>query len=165
MDHRDSYSAFALCNKDEELGDKTVLTSEAGGSDTSPETRLEEEDSVEEDNVIVEIDSEVDSDDEAPLLADGVLVVVPETEEAVAVIAPETQETVMDLLPHEVVNPCPNRAEFKYGGFPPPTLSEGNTYSSYSQFASQFSDHDCHTCLHVDEEWRPNAAQTAWCGV
>jgi hypothetical protein len=100
--------------------------------------------------VIVEVNSEIDSD-EAPLLADGALeekVVVPESEESVAVILPETQDTVVDLLTHEVVNPRPNRADFEYGCFHAPTLSEGNTHSSYSQFESQSSDLDGHACFH-----------------
>jgi hypothetical protein len=72
----------------------------------------------------------------------------PETQETVAVILLETQETVVDLLPHEVINPCSNAARFKYGGLFPPTLSEGDHNSSYSQFESQFSDRDGYTCFH-----------------
>jgi hypothetical protein len=102
---------------------------------------------VEEENVIVDIRSEVDSD-EPPSLADDALFLVPEMEESVAVIVPETQETVVDLLPHEAINPRPNRAEFAYGGFHPKPLSEGYTYSSYSKFASQLSDHDGLACFH-----------------
>jgi hypothetical protein len=60
MGHRDSYTASALC-QDEESGDETAQKSEVGGSDTSSETRLEEEGIVEEDKVRVEFDSEVES--------------------------------------------------------------------------------------------------------
>jgi hypothetical protein len=115
-------------------------------SDTSSETRLEEESDAsletkleESDNLIVETGSKVS------LFQDEEEVVVPETQETVAVIVPETQETVVDLLPHEVINPFPNAAKFKYGGFFPPTLSEGDNHSSYSQFESQFSDPDGYT--------------------
>jgi hypothetical protein len=75
---------------------------------------------------------------------------VPEMEETVFFIVPETQETVVvvDLLPHEVVDHRPHHVPFEYGGFFRPTLSEGDTYSSYSQFHSQFSEHYGHTCLH-----------------
>jgi hypothetical protein len=55
-----------------------------------------------EDNVIVEVDSEVNSD-EPPSLADDSLqeeVVVPETEESVTVIVPKIQEIAVDLLSH-----------------------------------------------------------------
>jgi hypothetical protein len=94
----------------------------------------------EEDNVIVEIDD--------PLFANKEELVVPETEETVFVIVPETQETVVvvDLLPHEVVVHRPQCAPFEYGGLYCPPLSDGGNYSSYSQFNSQFSEHDGHTC-------------------
>jgi hypothetical protein len=118
MGHRDSYGASALY-QDGKCGDETALESEsgshgsvalesdAGGRENSSETRLEEEY-----NVTVKVDSEIDSD-EASSLSDDTLeeeVVVPEMEVTVAVIVPETQETVVDLLPHEVANPHPNRA-------------------------------------------------------
>jgi hypothetical protein len=65
-------------------------------------------------------------------------------------VVPETQEmvVVVDLLPHEVVDHRPQCALFEYGGFYRPPLSEGDNYSSYSQFHSQFSKHDGHPCLH-----------------
>jgi hypothetical protein len=65
-------------------------------------------------------------------------------------VVPKTQETVVvvDLLPLEVVDHHPHGAPFEYGGFYRPTLSEGDNYSSYSQFHYQFSEHDGHTCLH-----------------
>jgi hypothetical protein len=44
-----------------------------------------------------------------------------------------------------------------YGGFQMPTESEGDTYSSYSQFSSQFSDQG-HTCSHCG-----NVMATARC--
>jgi hypothetical protein len=73
---------------------------------------------------------------------------MPETQETAAVIVPETQETVVDLLPHKVINPCPNDSKFKYGCFFPPTLSKSDNHSSYSQFESQFSDPYGYTCFH-----------------
>jgi hypothetical protein len=162
MGHHDSYSTSPLC-RDEQSSDtssETQLQEEDNviveidvplsedeeelvkeRSDTSSETRIQEED-----NVIVEID--------APLFADEEELVVPETEETVFVVVPETQETVVvvDLLSHEVVDHHPHRDPFKYGGFYYPTFSEGDNYSSYSQFhskfAEHFSKHDGHTCLH-----------------
>jgi hypothetical protein len=117
--------------------------------DTSSENRLEEESDaisemrvVESDNLIAETDSEVS------LFQDEEEVVVPETQETVSVIVPETKETIVELLPHEVINPCPNAAKFMYGGFFPPTLSEGDNHSSYSQFESQLSYPGGYTCLH-----------------
>jgi hypothetical protein len=83
-------------------------------SDTSSETRLQEED-----NFIVEID--------APLFAEEEELMLPETEENVFVVVSKTQETVLvvDLLPHEVVDHRPQCDPFEYGGFYRPTLSEG----------------------------------------
>jgi hypothetical protein len=71
-------------------------------------------------------------------------------EETVFVFLPKTQETVVvvDLLPHEVVDHRPQCAPFEYEGFHHPPLFEGGNYSSYSQFHSQFSEHDGRTCLH-----------------
>jgi hypothetical protein len=83
-----------------------------------------------------------------PETQETVAVIVPETQETVEVSVPETKETVVDLLPHEVINPCPNADKFKYGGLFPPTLSEGDNHSSYSQFESQFSNPDGYTCFH-----------------
>jgi hypothetical protein len=157
MGHRDSYATSPLYCDEE-------------SSDTSSETRLHEED-----NVIVDINVPLSVDEEelveessdtisetrlqeedivivnidAPLFADEEELVVPETEETVFVVVPEKQETVVvvDLLPHEVVDHRPHHAPFEYGVFYRPTLSEGENYSSYSQFHSQFSEHDGHTCL------------------
>jgi hypothetical protein len=90
-------------------------------NDTSSEAQLQEEY-----NFIVEIDS--------PFFADEEELVVPEMKETVFVVVPEIQETVVvvDLLPHDVVDHLPHRSPFEYGGFHPPTLSEGGKYSSYS---------------------------------
>jgi hypothetical protein len=90
-------------------------------SDTTSETQLEESYTSsgtrqeESDNMIVGTDSDADSV-AAPLFEDREEVVVPETDETLAVIVPKTQETVVDLLPHDVINPRPNSATFKYGG-------------------------------------------------
>jgi hypothetical protein len=126
MGHCDSYAISPLRRAEE-------------SSDTSSETRLQEED-----NVIVEIDVPLSADEEelvekssdtssktrlqeednviveisAPLVADEEELVVPETEETVFFVFPKTQEmvVVVDLLPHEVVDHRPHRAAFEYGG-------------------------------------------------
>jgi hypothetical protein len=60
-------------------------------------------------------------------------VIVPATQESLQVVVlespPEVDEVVVDLLPNEVDNQhCNVAAGHNYGGFYPPTESEGNEY-------------------------------------
>jgi hypothetical protein len=108
---------------------------------------------VEEDNLIEEINSEVESDED-----EGV--VVPETEDKVVL---ETQESlqvvVFETQPKADANNQPHNvaAGRKCGGFHHPTASDGDAYSSYSQFSSQLSKqgYTCYDC--------GNGIATAWC--
>jgi hypothetical protein len=91
MGHRDSYAAYVLCQdrKTVQYFPASALCEEKWSHNSSGfETRLEEEDSVEEDNVIEEIYSKVERDDDEEL-------VVPETEYEVV---PETQEYLQVVL-------------------------------------------------------------------
>jgi hypothetical protein len=95
MGHRDSYDASALCQDRKKVQEFPVSALfEDEGSDTSSgsETRLEEEeeDSVEEDNAIVDIESEVKSDEDEVVAAETEDVVVPETQYSVQVVVFET---------------------------------------------------------------------------
>jgi hypothetical protein len=94
MDDHNSYAASALC-QDRKKFQKFPASAlcEYDGSDTSSssEPRLEEEDDVEEDNVIVEINSEVESDeDEEVVVSETEDEVVPETQKSLQVVVFET---------------------------------------------------------------------------
>jgi hypothetical protein len=107
---------------------------------------------VEEDNVIVEIASKVESNEDELDAAGTEEVVVPQTKYPVQVVVFETQpEADVNNQPRDVV------AGHKYGGFIQPAESECDNYSSYSQLASQQSEKS-YTCYHCG-----NGMATVWC--
>jgi hypothetical protein len=153
MGHRDSYAASALCQDREKAQDfpASALFEDKGSHNSSDsETRLEEE----EDNVIEEIESEVESEefDEVVVSETEDELVVPETQESAHMVVFETQpESEVDTQPHTVA------AGHTYGGFRPPTESDGDEYLSYSQISSHLLDQG-YICYHCG-----NGISTAWC--
>jgi hypothetical protein len=106
----------------------------------------------EEYNVIVEIGSEVKSEEDLVVAAETEDVVVPETQNYVQVIVFETQpEADVNNQPRDVATGQ------KYCGFIQPAESEGDDYSSYSQLSSQLSEKS-YTCYHCG-----NGMATARC--